>query len=214
MPKKKNKLTEIMNTRKAPIVQCDRLELGDTRLDPDEMIKREHEDLLRIAGKKRLPKQEDLEDPDRAFGHRITHSDVIRRLQKEIPDLKAVPSLPGHVALYCPRTHAEYLEALVESDGHQKGFFLHHKYVGGFPCEPLPEFSTVDIDTSHLPTRENRGWRSVLIALLRAGVITYGACVRQFGHDDDVRAWRWREQTHPWRLHPETKFTIPLIEVI
>ena len=177
------------------LIQADRNELGDKRLDPKEGVVQKREECLAMAAKKRLAGQDELEDPSRALGPRIQFSEMVSKLKRIIPGLHVVDGSPGSVALYFPRNRQEFEDAQRGWQNDRDYFFLKHKYVGGFPKEPLQEYSTVDIDNAMLATKENRGWRSVLITLIKQGVVTYKAAVKEFGDTGtDQRGWRWREQ--------------------
>lgn len=190
------------------LVQPDSRELGDQRLDPKENVAKLREELLAVEAKKRLYKQEELEDPSRALGPRLQFTEVISRLRRIIPSLKVLDGSPGSVALYVPCNDAELKEATEAWQNDRDVFFLRNKYVGGFPKQELQEYSTVDIDTSMLPTKENRGWRSVLIPLIQHGLVSYRAVIKEFGDvGTDRRGWRWREQTAKWRNSPEVSFS-------
>lgn len=198
-------------TIEAPYVETDIRMLGDTHLSPQESVIREREKCLKDASKFRIFGQDELENPERALGPRLQYTELISRLKSIAPELKAVDGSEGNIALYFPRTQRDYADTLREWDYSQKGkddkFFQAHRYVCGFPKQDLPEYSTVDIDTSLLPTRERRGWRTVLITLIKQGVITYSDAVAQFGDvGTDQRGWRWSEQLLPWKLRPEIKF--------
>jgi hypothetical protein len=94
--------------------------------------------------------------------------------------------------------------------GHGDGFFLFNRYVGGLPKIELPEWGYVDIDTSLIATREHiRGWRTILIGLIRAGVLSYFAAVDEFGDPAaDKRSVVWMKKLLEWRLNPTKKFTL------
>lgn len=177
------------------LVQTDIHELGDGRLNPEESVAKHREELLAIEAKKRLYGQEELEDPSRALGPRLQFTSFISRLRRLIPSLKVLDGSPGSVALYVPLTQHELAEAMLAWRNDRDIFFLHHKYVGGFQKIELQEYSTVDIDSSRLATKEHRGWRSVLINLITQEVVSYRAVVKEFGDTgSDQRGWRWREQ--------------------
>jgi hypothetical protein len=190
------------------LIQPDRHELGDKRLDPAENVAKQREELLAMAAKHKLGKQDELEDPERAKGPRLHCNDIIRRLLKVIPTLRVKDGSPGNVALYIHRNPAEVEDAINSWEFGKNTFFLYHKYVGGLPNAQIPEFSTIDIDSSHLPTREHRGWRSVLITLLKQGIVSYNALIKEFGDvGTDRRGWRWNEQTQKWRNNPDSQFS-------
>lgn len=193
------------------LIQPDRNELGDKRLNDVEMVAREREKCLAMAAKKRLPHQEDIEDPTRAFGPHLQFGEFITRLRRVLPELKVLDGSLGNVALYVMRDRKEIAERepewlqeqtdrVLEGKKMQDRFFLDHKYVGGFAKSDLQEYSTVDIDNAMLATKENRGWRSVLMNLITAKVVSYDKVVKEFGDTGlDQRGWRWREQLAPFK---------------
>lgn len=201
-----DRLSEIIAARKAPLVEADINELGDKRLSPEEGVFREREALLARCAHNKIGGQTELEDPERSGGPRLQYTELVSRLRRCIPGLMAVDGAPGSVALYYPRNREEYNEARSEWEWGRDEFFLTNKYVGGFPKQEIAEFSHVLIDSSHLPTREVRGWRSVLISLLKQGVVSYRTLVKEFGEANGKRAWRWQEQTRRWRNEPDTRF--------
>jgi hypothetical protein len=189
------------------LIEPDRNELGDKRLNPEEAVIRERESLLQLAAQKKIGSQAELENPDRSLGPRLQYTDIISRLRKIIPDLVVKEGSRGSVALYFPRNRKELEEAQREWEWGKDEFFMKYKYVGGFPKNETFEYSHIDIDSSHLPTKEHRGWRSILIALLKQGVVSYSQLVSQFGDvGTDRRGWRWQEQTRQWRNNPTEKF--------
>lgn len=208
--KKKDKLAEMLAARRAPLVEADINELGDKRLDPIESVASQREKALQQASQYKIAKQEELEDQNRSLGPRLQYTELISRLKRAIPALKVMDGSPGNIALYFPRDRKELEEATNNWD-YLEGkdtFFLQYKYVGGFPKAEIPEYSTIDIDTSHLPTKEHRGWRSVLITLLKAGAVPYEKLLKEFGDvGTDKRGWRWQDQTAKWRSNPTAQFT-------
>lgn len=201
------------------LIQPDIHELGDERLDPTENVAKKREECLAMAANKRIYKQDELEDPTRALGPRIPFGEMVRKLRKLIPSVKVLDGSPGNVALYVPRDsgevqarfyewYQEQEEAAARGRKRQDFFFLYHKYVGGFPKAELQEFTTIDIDNANLGTKEHRSWRTVLIGLLRQGLISYADVVREFGDiGTDRRGWRWNDSTRLWRHHPKLKFS-------
>lgn len=192
MPKKAKAEKLIVN--KAPLVETDINELGDKRLDPKESIAREREDLLKMAGKAKIWGQKELEDHERSAGPRLSYREIIRRLRECNPTIRVLDSQGGSdVAIYVHKKRHEYDEQ--ERDLSRPEFFWDHKYVTGMPQTDIPEYAHVTLDTSGLPVREIRGWRSVLIACIKAGAITYGQAIEKFGSPWlDRRSGRWFEQ--------------------
>lgn len=195
------------------LVETDIHELGDKRLNPEEAVIREREDLLRNASRNKLSAQKELEDPSRSGGPRIQFSEFCSKLRRAIPEIRVVRGSPGNVALYFPRDHKEYESAAAEWEGRDR-FFLTYKYVGGFAKDDIHEYSHVILDSSNLPIREVRGWRSVLLALLEQGTVSYRKLIKEFGEAHGKRAWRWAEQSRRWRAQPDSKFSAGSLDPI
>lgn len=201
------------------LIQPDINELGDKRLDPKESVAQKREECLSMAAKKRIYKQDELEDAQRALGPRIHSGEMVRKLRKLIPGLKFLDGSPGNIALYAPRHRGEiearYYEWYQEQEEaasrgrkRQDFFFLFHKYVGGFPKGELQEYTTIDIDNANLGTKEHRSWRTVLIALVRQGLVSYESVVKEFGDvGTDRRGWRWKDTLRKWRNFPTLLFS-------
>jgi hypothetical protein len=195
------------------LIQPDINELGDKRLDPKEAVIRERELCLKEASKYIIQDQSELQDADRSKGERIGYGDFLARLQKVVPDLVPKEGSEGNLALYAPRTATQLDAALREGSGGSGNgdlFFLFNRYVGGLPKEDLPEWGYVDIDTSLVATREHtRGWRTILIGLIRAGVLSYADAVAEFGDPgNDKRSLVWMKKLVEWRENPTQKFTL------
>ena len=168
-------------------------ELGDTHLSPEEAVLREREELLQLASKSKIWGQEELENSDRSAGPRLYYTEIVRRLQVINPRLAVRDGLEGSVALYRPVEPWEYDPE--QWDPERPDWFNQHKYVGGMKKDWLPEFSHVLLDTSNLPTREVRGWRSVLLSLIKSHTISIKSAIQQFGDPStDQRSGRWNEQ--------------------
>lgn len=190
------------------LIQPDRNELGDKRLDAKENVARKREECIAMAGTRRLSHQDDLEDPSRVLGPRIQFSDFVARLKRLVPSLTVREGLPGHVALYAP-CNAKELEEQTRAWQYDKPiFFRDHKYVGGFPKQPMHEYSGLECEEyTRLANKEIRGWRTVLMGLLEQGLVSYSKVVAEFGDvGTDKRGWRWRESTQKWRDNPTRKF--------
>jgi hypothetical protein len=175
------------------LVQADINELGDKRLSPEEATHREREIALRKASQSRIDGQEELEDVERSCGPRIAWQELIRRLQDSNPSLLFMDSQGGaHIAAYRPKNRVELAEH--EYDPEKYEWWNDHVYVTGFPKEYMPEWSHVLLDTSLLPVKEIRGWRSVLMAFIKAKAVTYASAAKHFGEPTDSRSGRWHEQ--------------------
>lgn len=175
----------------APLVETDISELGDNKLNPEESVIRERESLLAHRHREHAyPGQEQLIQADRSIGNRLHYSEVILRLNKLNPSILVKDGIQGHVALYRRKTKAE-----MDRDGYDLArpqWYNEHKYVTGFPKDFLPEWGHLTTDTDGIAEREVRGWRSVLIAFMKHGVITYAQATEQFGDPaNDQRSNFW-----------------------
>jgi len=193
----------------APYVEPVKEMLGDKHLDPDESVVRETELSLKQASQFALPGQKELEDPDRSSGRRLYYGEVLRRLQSINPGIRVKDGIPGNVAIYVRKRSDEYDFEEWEPRFKDDAFFWHHRYVTGCLKGFLPEFSHVLLDTSHLPTREVRSWRSLLIALVKAGAISYSEAIEGFGDpSSDQRSGRWFDHLGAWFRSPNSRFKI------
>lgn len=183
------------------LIQPDIHELGDKRLDGKENVAKLREECLSQAAASRISGQDELEKQERSAGPRLHYAEIIRRIRDVNRDIRVLDGSPGNVALYARKRPCD--EGFGEID--PKGeFFTDHKYVGGMPKDWLPEFSHVILDTSLLPVREIRGWRTVLISLIRGGALTYNQAISQFGEPRDQRGNRWHEALQKYRANPNT----------
>lgn len=177
------------------LIQTDIEELGDKRLNPDEAVYREREELLKLAATRKISGQAELEDAERSCGPRLSWQEVIRRLRLCNPQLQFHDAqVSRDIAVYRPKNRVELEADRYERDPEKREWWNDHKYVGGFPKQDLPEYSHVILDSSNLPVREIRGWRSVLMSIIKANGITYASAVQQFGEAIGHRSGRWHEQ--------------------
>jgi hypothetical protein len=191
---------------KSALVEPDFNEIGDKRLNPEEVVAREREKALKAAATRAIPGQKELENPERSAGPRIHWRQLIYRLQKMAPGLRTKDSeVYGKktIALYWPKTMAEKLNdgsfVLIAASDRDK-FHRDHKYVGGFNKEELPFYSHVILDSSRLPVREVRGVATILLMLIRAKVVTFDQVKKEFGDPaEDSRGSRFLEQTTEFR---------------
>lgn len=178
-------------------IEIDRTNLGDTKLSPEEANLREREQLLKMAAKKKIWRQDELEDPDRSAGPRLYYTEILRRLWTLNPDLRVEDGSADQVAIYRPKRHDEYDWQQWDPNAPTK-WRWDFEYVAGLPKEWIPEYPHVTLDTSKLATREIHGWRSTLIALIKARAITYRGTIQEFGDPaNDQRSTRWFEQLYP-----------------
>lgn len=135
------------------------------------------EENLKMASARRIADQDVLEDQEMAQGIVLDHNELIRRIQLLNPKiLIQAGGVQGAVAVRYPK---------YEDGEHTLA------YITGFYLEPLPEFSSVTLDDMGLPHREIRGWRSVLLALIKAGALEQEKVDTLFGPAMGQRTGLW-----------------------
>jgi hypothetical protein len=166
------------------LIQPDRNELGDRRLDLKESAIKAHEDNKKLASQYRIPDQDLLEDQKQAIGSEMDWQLFVTKLLKLSTNIVVEKGgVTGAVAV-----------RFITKDKLGKP---EKRYVSGFYIDcKLPEFSSVIVDENGLPKREIRGWRSVLEALVRAGALTQKQCDLTFGPALGQRAILWDRSRH------------------
>ncbi len=169
------------NENKAPIVLTDSAELGDKRLDPTEaLIKIKAENNARAQKQTAIPDQKMMTDRKMAIGTPMPYQSLVYLLKKMSPSLVIEDGgVRNAIAVRIPGICADGTRGLI--------------YCSGFYKEVLPEFSCVQEDERGRPTRECRGWRTVVLALIRQGHISYKDAVSVFGEPNGIRAGRWQQ---------------------
>lgn len=169
-----DKMTEMIEAKKAPLVETDINELGlNRKLHPeDAVIKFREENNAEAVRQFRRYDPEEFGNAEKALGRRIDPHDLIRRITKLNPLVIVMPGgIPGHAAVRYPGM----------------------EYATGFPVAVpcLPEFSCVVYDERGVDAMEVRGWRDVLKALIKKGAFTLEAVNKEFGIATGNRAERW-----------------------
>lgn len=181
------------------LIEPDKSQLGDTHLSPQEALYREREKDLKAASVHRIYGQDELEQADRSSGPRMYYTEILRRIWKINPEIMVKEGVKGSngtadsVAIYRPKRRNEIdWEQFDPRKGRDWRF--DHEYVTGMQKTWIPEYSSVTLDSSLLPTRELRGWRTVLITLIESGALPYKDVVREFGDPaGDRRSTFWFE---------------------
>jgi hypothetical protein len=183
------------------LVLNDSSDLGDKKLNPEEGLAKLKERNRAITDRQKIVGQSELEDIERSAGPKMPYQELIRKLQKLNFNLKVRDGSPGNIAFYDLKTQLEVEQSYNEdhNDFSRSEWFKAHKYITGCPKEPLPEYSTVTVDERGRPHRELRGWRSILISMVKNGVITYQQAEEEFGPAMGKRSWRFEEQLQGFR---------------
>jgi hypothetical protein len=162
------------------LIQPDSTELGDKKLSPEEGLVQLKEGNRKLAEKFKLSGQAMLEDTKMAVGTPMDWHDLVRLLEKMSPHIQCVEGgMANAIAVRYPAMQEDGVYGL--------------KYITGFYKEVLPEFSSVSTDERGLPVREHRGWRTVVLACIRQGVVSYKDAVDVFGEPSGVRSGRWHD---------------------
>jgi hypothetical protein len=142
-------------------------------LSTEEHLEWQKEKSYRAAGRQRWDNQSDYENEEARWGRVMNSSEVISKIFKLIPhDLFVTDGRIGtDIALY-----RIYGQPQPDLDG--KTF----RYLFYIPQGRLPEFSQYEFDHRDIPTKEKRrGWRTVLLRLIRTGLVTERQVEEEFG---------------------------------
>lgn len=166
--------------------------LGDKNLKDYDAVAKIREDNRKLTDKHKIPNQAILEDREAAIGVAMAPATFIQRLQK-LPGVIVEPGgVPNAVAV-----RATVLDGDPESP--TNGTYI-KKYISGFfTNQIMPEWSYLILDKNGIPTREVRGWRTVLLALFHSRICTYPQLKAAFGEPNGQRNVLWREQTQAAR---------------
>jgi len=157
------------------LIQTDKALLGDANLNLAEGIEKAREDTARQAAAFKIPDQKLLEDHEMALGRVLDWTELISRVSKLTPAKQILFERGGVRNAIAVR--------IVERG--------EKRYITGFYQMPLPEFSAVIVDDHGLPQREVRGWRTVLLSLVRAGALTENQVELTFGPATGKRSVLW-----------------------
>jgi hypothetical protein len=165
------------------LVKADKSMLGDKYLRDREAVAKAKEENQAAAAASKIPDQDILEKREMAMGLMLQPNEFIRRLEKLNSKLIIeAGGVRNAVAVRYPK---------MQEDG-----TIEKAYVTGFYVDaPIPEFSSVIVDSKGLPVRELRGWRSVLLALYRQKIVTLKQLDLVFGKAQGQRSVLWNKQT-------------------
>ena len=121
-----------------------------------EALARSFEDTDRQLAQHRLPQQDEWKECERRLGRGMTHVALFNYVRKYI--------------------HSVVMETSF-NDPAVAGFYSHDtrgkRYLVAFNTGFLPEWSIITTDRADLPIKERRGWRTVLLHLLKRRAITF-----------------------------------------
>lgn len=151
---------------------------------------REINDNSEAVKKQRWEDQEELKNSAARFGKALRHSDFFFVLQKMIPNLYIMPgNIEGHLAVF--KTYPGPQSRLEGRD---------YEYLFYSDTGILPEFSQYEFDTvRNIPLRESkRGWRTILLRLIKSKLLTEDKCNQVFGRPEGEASTRWHREL--WRI--------------
>jgi len=160
------------------LIQTDINELGDKNVKDHESLAKFKEETKALIDTRKIPNQKELEDAKAAVGRVIYATDFNLMIQKLNPQLQILPG--GYPGAWQVR--------LLKGGESQ--------YVTGYMNGPMPEYSFIVTDEHGLPANEVRGWRSALMALMKAGAITLKQIENEykFGTANGTRSHLWNAQ--------------------
>jgi hypothetical protein len=136
--------------------------------------------------KQRHPDQEEMRKTDARLGRPMHCSEFLLRLQKLVPSLFVKEGgIVGDLALY-----------QVADAPQAKWDGKNYNYVGFISYDMLPEFSRYQFDDLRdVMIRESeRGWRTVLLRFIKAGLLTEEQCSKEFGPAIGQGSMVWYKQ--------------------
>lgn len=152
------------------------------RITGMEALRRSFEETDKELIKYRLDDQDALKNAEARMGKPMSHSDLFRRVSKCNPRITMEDSL---------------------NDPLVAGFYLTtregKKYLVAFDKGYLPEFSIVVTDNADLPIKERRGWRTVLLRLLKQRALTWRQILAVWGDAHGHSSKLWQIQTRHYK---------------
>jgi hypothetical protein len=140
--------------------------------------------------KQRWENQEDYENTVARLGTPMHHSDLLYKIRRLVPNLYITEGrIIGDLAVFqtypCPQPDLEGRD---------------FRYLFYIPTGVLPEFSQYEFDERDVPIRESkRGWRTVLLRLIKMGLLSEEACDREFGRAQGIASTVWYRQLYQFR---------------
>lgn len=163
---------------------------GAPRLSTAEHVARLKELNYNATKKQRWANQEDYENDVARIGTPLHHSDLLRKIRKLVPSLYIMDGrIVGDLAVFqtypCP-----------QPDLGGRDF----RYLFYIPTGVLPEFSQYEFDARDVPIRESkRGWRTVLLRLIKLGLLSAERCDQEFGAARGEASTVWYRQLYAFR---------------
>ncbi len=143
--------------------------------------------------RQRWAHQDDYRDDRARVGRVLPSGEFLAKIQKLVPSLYITDGrIVGDLAIF--RIYPRPREDLGGRD---------FEYLFYCPTGLLPEYSLYEFDTARdIPIREKlRGWRTVLLRLIKAGLMTEEQCDQEFGRAVGPASNVWYRQLFVHRNH-------------
>lgn len=145
--------------------------------------------------RQRWQHQEDYRNDEARVGRLLHHSDFLYKLKKLVPSLFITEGrVIGDWAIF-----QTYPGPQSKLDGREWEylFYCHMGYI--------PEFSIYEFNERDIPQRESRrGWRTVLLRLIKKGLLTEETCNKVFGKAEGVASVVWQRSLYNHRNQVNT----------
>jgi hypothetical protein len=159
-------------------------------MSTDEHVWSQREKNYVAATAQRWAHQDDYRNDAARVGNLMSHSDLICRLRRLIPDLYFTEGrIIGDLAVY--RTYGGPQTRL---NGNS------FEYLFYMPTGLMPEFSLYEFSERDVPVKEKqRGWRTILLRLIRTGLLTEEKCREEFGEAVGAGSTVWHRKLWEFR---------------
>ncbi len=140
--------------------------------------------------RQRWENQADYENSVARIGKPMHHSDLLRKLRRLVPNIYVMDGrIVGDLAVF-----QTYPCGQPDLDGNS------FRYLFYIPTGVLPEFSQYEFDHRDVPIRESRrGWRTVLLRLIKIGLLSEETSNREFGRAEGPASNVWHRQLFAFR---------------
>lgn len=164
------------------------------RLSTSEHLCDQREKNYNAVAAQRWQHQEDYRNDSARIGRRMQCSDFVFVLHELVPNLYITDGrIAGDLAVF--RTYGQPQPRL---DGRD------FEYLFYIPTGLLPEYSLYEFNERDIPVREKqRGWRTVLLRLIKSGLLTEETCNRVFGEAHGEAATVYLRHLHNFRNRTE-----------
>lgn len=141
--------------------------------------------------RQRWQNQQDYENDEARVGRPMHHSELLRKIRKRIDCLYITDGrIIGDLAVF-------QIFPCAQPDLGGRDF----KYLFYIPTGMLPEFSQYEFDDRDIPIRESkRGWRTVLLRLIKLGLLSEERCDREFGSARGEASTVWYRQLYEFQI--------------